>query len=84
MKNFQTNPLNFIMAIKNGQNPEQIMLSFLEQNGTSLNPMMMNLINLAKAGKTDELEKIARNIAKEKGIDYDKEFKTFKSSWGIK
>ena len=84
MNNFQVNPLNFIAAMKSGQNPEQIMLRFLEQNGATLNPMMMNLISLAKAGKTDEIEKIARNLAKEKGIDYDKEFNAFKSSWGIK
>ena len=84
MRNFQANPLTFINAIKNGQNPEQIMLSFLGQNGVSLNPMIINLINLAKNGKTQEVEKIARNIAKEKGIDYDKEFNAFKSSWGIK
>ena len=84
MNNFQVNPLNFIAAMKSGQNPEQIMLRFLEQNGATLNPMMMNLINLAKSGNSAEIEKIARNIAKEKGIDYDKEFKAFKSSWGIK
>lgn len=84
MNNFQGNPINFLAAIQSGQNPEQIMLRFLEQNGKTLNPMMMNLISLAKSGKTAELEKIARNIAREKGIDYDKEFNAFKSSWGIK
>lgn len=84
MRNFQANPMDFIAAIKSGQNPEQIMFSFLQQNGIMANPMMNNLFTLARNGKTAELEQIARNIAREKGIDYDKEFSAFKKTWGIK
>jgi hypothetical protein len=84
MRNFQANPLDFISAIKNGKNPEQVLLTFLGQNGTNLNPMLINLVNLAKNGKTAEVEQIARNLAKERGIDYDREFNAFKNTWGLK
>jgi hypothetical protein len=84
MKNFQVNPMELIMAIRNGQNPEQLMLGILEQNMSSSNPMMGNLLMLAKNNNTPEIEKIARNIARERGIDYDKEFEAFKKSWGLK
>lgn len=33
------------------------------------NPMLQNAISLAKSGNASELESIARNIAKAKGID---------------
>lgn len=84
MKNFQVNPMELIMAIRNGQNPEQLMLGILEQNMSSSNPMLGNLLMLAKNNNTPEIEKIARNIARERGIDYDKEFEAFKKSWGLK
>lgn len=59
------------------------MLSILEQQASS-NPMSANLLNLAKGNQTQELEKIARNIANEKGIDFDKEFEAFRKMLGIK
>ena len=46
--------------------------------------MGANLLNLAKGNQTEELEKIARNIAKDKGIDFDTEFKSFKQMLGVK
>jgi hypothetical protein len=75
--------MNIIAAIKNGQNPEQIMLSFLENNMGKSNPMVQNIISLAKQNKTADIEKIARNFAKAKGIDFDKEFDAFRKTWGI-
>lgn len=79
---FQINPMQIISLIKNGQNPQQLMLSILENNmkGT---PMGDNLLNLAKNGQTAEIEKIARNLAKQRGIDYDKEFNNFKQTLGL-
>jgi hypothetical protein len=84
MRDYQANPMDFIAAMKSGQNPEQLLFTFLQQNGIMNNPMMSNLFTLAKSGKTAELEQIARNIARERGIDYDKEFSAFKKTWGIK
>ena len=47
------------------------------------NPVAANLSQLAKAGKTQDIEQIARNRAKEKGIDYDVEFNNFKNTLGL-
>ena len=77
------NPMQLIQMIKNGGNPQQLALSMLEQNASS-NPVINNLLNLAKEGKTDEIEDIARNMFKEQGKDFDKEFNSFKQSLGFK
>ena len=39
--------------------------------------MINNLMKLAKSGNKSEIENIARNMCKEKGIDFDKEFPNF-------
>lgn len=78
---YQVNPAILIQMIKNGQNPQQLMLSILEgQAGT---PMGANLLKLAREGKTAEIEQLARNLSKESGIDFDTEFNAFKRSLGL-
>ena len=80
---FQVNPNQLIQMIKNGKNPQQLIISILEAQSSN-NPMSMNLLNLAKGNKTAEIEKIARNIAQQRGIDFDTEFNAFKQMLGIK
>ncbi len=72
----------FLGQIKKGHNPEQIMLNVLEKRmgGT---PMGNNLINLARQGNTKEIEKIARNLTTQNGLDFDKEFQTFRQNLGL-
>ena len=43
------------------------------------NPMINNLIQMAKNGNTEQVETFARNAFKEQGRDFDKEFAQFKS-----
>jgi hypothetical protein len=57
------------------------MLSILE--GQAHSPLETNLLNLAKQGKTKEIEQIARNLSAERGIDFDKEFEAFRQKWGL-
>ena len=76
------NPMELIQMIRNGQDPQQLTLNILEQQMGST-PFGANLIDLAKQNKTDEIEKIARNIAQQKGLDYDKEFAAFKKMLGL-
>jgi hypothetical protein len=68
--------------MKKGGNPQQIVLNMLEQQ-TNNNPFAANLLQLAKNNKTLEIEQIARNMAKEKGVDFDKEFNDFKQMLGL-
>lgn len=78
----QVNPFQIIQMIKGGKNPQQLMLNILQQQSQN-NPMMQNLYGLAKNGKTKEIEMIARNLAKERGLDFDKEFNAFKQQFGL-
>lgn len=75
-------PIDFVQLIKQGNNPQQLVMQVLEQQANS-NPMYANLLSLAKAGNGKEIEMIARNMAKEKGIDFDKEFNNFKQTFGF-
>lgn len=82
MNTFLVDPRQLIQMIKNGYNPQQLMLSILEgQAGT---PMGANLLKLAREGKTAEIEQLARNLSRESGIDFDTEFNAFKQSLGLK
>lgn len=79
---YQVNPMQLIQMIKGGQNPQQLMLGILEQQSKG-NPMYQNIMNLAKQNRTKEIEDIARNFSKERGIDFDKEFMAFKQQFGL-
>lgn len=70
---YQVNPNYLIQMIKQGQNPQQLLLSVLEGSANT-NPMSANLLSLAKQGNTQEMERIARNILSQRGLDYDVEF----------
>lgn len=78
----QINPMTFLQMIQSGQNPQQLMLNFLESQADS--PMRTNLFNLAKDNRTAEIEQIARNLCQQRGINYDTEFNSFKQQLGIK
>lgn len=73
----QVDPMQLILQIKNGQNPQQLMLNILETQMQDT-PMGANLLNLARNNKTAEIEQIARNFMQQRGMDYDKEFNAFK------
>ena len=77
---YNVNPMELIMQIKQGKNPQELMLGILE-SGASQNPIYANLLQLAKDGRTADIEAFARNVAKEKGIDFDKEFSRFKKQY---
>lgn len=77
-----TNMMQIISLMKNGGDPQQMVLSMLEQQ-TENNPFAANLLQLAKGNKSGEIEQIARNLAKEKGIDFDTEFNNFKKTLGL-
>jgi hypothetical protein len=70
------NPLNTIKNyIKQQGNPRDLLINFMTQNNQ--NPMINNLIGMAKNGDNKAVEKFARNIFKEQGRDFDKEFSSF-------
>lgn len=76
------NPMQLMQMIKTGQNPQQLVINLLEQN-MSNSPVGANLINLAKQGDSKGIEQVARNLSKQQGIDFDKEFAAFCRMLGI-
>ena len=43
------------------------------------NPMISNLVRLLQAGNSSDVETFARNVFREKGRDFDKEYNDFRS-----
>lgn len=76
------NPNELIQMIRNGQNPQQLVLSILEQQAQA-SPFDANLLQLAKENDTAGIEQIARNLAQQRGLDFDKEFTNFKNMLGL-
>lgn len=71
-----------ISSFKN-QDPSALVLNMVNEAASQGDPIMQNLANLIKEGKTEEIEKVVRNIAKERGMDYDKEFKAFRNTFKL-
>ena len=68
------NPLKSFMQQQ--VNPQQLLMNFMQQRNNN-NPMINNLINMAQKGDSKGVENFARNLFKEQGRDFDKEFSDF-------
>ena len=69
--------MQFINMIQSNKNPQQFVMNMLNEKA-NFNPVYKNLVDLVRAGDTKGIENIVRNIAEEKGINFDKEFNSFK------
>ena len=79
---YPVDPNVLIQMIKSGKNPEQLMLAVLQGQAYN-NPLGRNLLNLAQQGRTDELEKVVRNVySQQGGQNFDQEFAAFKRALG--
>lgn len=67
------NPIQMIKMMMGKSTPQQMVMNMMGNN----NPMINNLMNMAKNGDNKGIENFARNICKEKGMDFDKEFQDF-------
>lgn len=76
------NPIQLMQCIRKSGNPQQFMINIMQEQSSN-NPVMTNLLSLAKANKTEDIENIARNLLKEQGKDFDKEFANFKQMFGL-
>lgn len=78
----QQDMLKLISSFKN-QDPSAIVASMVNEAANQGNPIMQNLASLIKEGKTKEIEDVVRNIAKERGVDYDSDFKAFRETFKL-
>lgn len=76
------NMVQFINMVRSNQNPQAFVTNMLKERAGQ-NPVLGNLANLVEAGKTSEVEQVVRNIAKERGIDFDKKFNSFKQMFKL-
>lgn len=76
---YNVNPIQLIQMIKGGQNPQQLIMNII-QNGQN-NPIINNALNMAQKGNVSGLEMIGRNLAAQRGLDFDKEFNSFKNQF---
>lgn len=65
------NPMEMIKTLMSGgKTPQDIVMQMVGNNN---NPMLNNLIKMAKEGNTQGVENFARNMFKEQGRDFDAE-----------
>ena len=72
--------MNFFQAFRS---PQQFLQSMMGNSKIMQNPMARNIIDMAQKGDIEGIEQMGRNIAKEKGIDFDKAFSDFKKQFPI-
>ncbi len=77
-----TNPMQILQFVKKSKNPQQAVYNMVEKQMGN-NPIFSNLLALAKNNKGEEIENIARNLCKERGVDFDKEFNSFRQNLGL-
>lgn len=80
----QVNPtaIQLLRMIKQGANPQQLVVSMLEQQSAN-NPMMNNLLSMARKNDSKGIEQVARNMMNSQGKDFDKEFNDFRNNLGL-
>ena len=72
------NPINMLKGMMGIGNPKDMAMKMLSQNN---NPIFKNLIDMANKGDSKGVEEFARNICKEKNIDFDKQFGEFMNNF---
>lgn len=76
------NPMIFFQMLKGG-NPQQMVMKMMNNPQMANNPIAKNMFNMAKNGDLQGIEEMGRNIAKERGIDFDKAFNDFKNQFHV-
>lgn len=82
MNNYPVNPMQLIQMLKEGKNPQQLLISILEGQAAN-SPISANLLEMVKQNKSADIEAFARNYFAANGLDFDKEFKAFKQKFGL-
>lgn len=76
------NPMQLLAMMRNGQNPTAMLMQLMQSQmgGT---PLGDNLVQMAKNNDTQGIENVARNLCQQRGLDFDKEFASFKQQLGL-
>ena len=82
MPQYNVNPIQLIQMIKSGKNPQQLLIEIL-QNQAQQNPMYKDFLYLIQNNRANEIEPIVRANFQKNGLDFDKEFNSFKKTLGL-
>lgn len=72
------NPIDMIRNFIRYNSPQQLVEKLIMNN---TNPIISQLIQKARNGDTKSVEEFARNLYKQQGRDFDKEFSEFMSNF---
>ena len=75
------NPVQFVKMMRGG-NPQKVVMDMMREQAGN-NPVMRNAMQMAEKGDPEGIEKLARNLCKEQGIDADEMVNKIKSQFGI-
>jgi len=70
------NMQTFASMFKSLKNPQEMVSNMIGENS---NPVLINALKMAKNNDMEGVSKLAENLCKEKGIDFQKEFAQFMS-----
>ena len=82
MSQYNVNLIQLIQMIKSGKNPQQLLMGIL-QNQAQQNPMYKDFLYLIQNNRANEIEPIVRANFQKNGLDFDKEFNSFKKTLGL-
>lgn len=77
------NPMQLMKMIRGGGNPQQAIINMMKQQSGN-NPVIDNAINMMEKGDNAGIEKLARNLCKERNINPDDILSQVKNQFGIK
>lgn len=70
------NPFQMLAGMKN---PQKMVEMMMNNSQLANNPMAKNIFQMVKDGNLRGVEELGRNMAKERGVDFDQAFNDFKS-----
>ena len=77
------NPMQLIGMLRGSGNPQAMVMNMLRQNAGE-NPVLNNALNMAEKGDMKGVEKLARNLCKERNIDADSALGQIKNMVGVR
>lgn len=75
------NIMEIMQMVGRSGNPQQMVMNLM-QGPAQNNPLMANLLNMAKNGNGAGIQEVGRNLWKSQGRDFDKEFGDFLGRFG--
>ena len=75
------NPVQFVKMMRGG-NPQKVVMDMMREQAGN-NPVMRNAMQMAEKADSEGIEKLARNLCKEQGIDADEMVNKIKSQFGV-